>query len=333
LPLARALRSVLAQTWTRSRASVFDNASGDETEEVVKRLSREGSVSYHRHPSNLGAGPNFLHALAHVDAPFFSILSDDDLLLPRFYEEAMAAFARHPEAGFVCLDVLWANDRGDVRWESAMRECPEGLYAVPDGLRAMARFVPTTWTGVVFRREVVDVIGTLDLEVGTAFDVDFLLRAAARFPFVLRHAPGAVFIPVSIADALSLRGSVEGFWPGWTRMVDRIAEDSLLPQAVRTEAKAVLTERLAHYLGLLGLAALVRGDIAHAAQAAEVLTRDLGYRRRGLTLSLATAAVRLVPGSRAGLRTIFDLRQTSRHLWHRARGGQVLADVVPREVL
>ena len=327
--LRRAVRSVLAQTWPESRASVFDNASGDETESVVAELARDGRVSYHRHPENIESGPNFVYALAHVPTPFFSILSDDDLLLPGFYAEAMAAFARHPEAGFVCLDVLEMNARGDLRPEVAMAAAPEGLYAVPDGLLAFVRHVPTSWAGVVFRREVLQEVVNIDLEVGTASDVDFLFRAAARYPFVLRHVPGAIFVPASIAEVRSWRGSVDGFWPGWGRMVDRLASDPRLPADVRSEVRLVLMARLRQYLGFVAAAAIVRGDFAEAKRAADLLERELGQPTAARFLHLAASSCARIPGVHHLVRGAFAARQWLRHVRHRTFGGRRSADLGP----
>jgi hypothetical protein len=211
------------------------------------------------------------------------------------------------------------NARGDVRAERAMAACPEGLYPVPEGLRALVRHVPTTWTGVVFRREVLDVVGTLDLEVGAGSDVDLLFRAAVRFPFVLRHVPGAVFVPDSIADIPSWRGRVEGFWPGWGRMVDRLASDPSLPTEVQEEVRSVLTARLRHYMGLVSAAALVRGDFGQARLAADLLERELGRPGRARLLRAAASACAGVPGAHRGLRGAFALRQWLRHAVHAAR--------------
>src|SRR5260370_6369564 len=68
--LARALRSVLNQTYPHVRAAVFDNASGDETAAVVSEISRKDPrVSYHAHPENIGAAANFNFGVSRVETP------------------------------------------------------------------------------------------------------------------------------------------------------------------------------------------------------------------------------------------------------------------------
>jgi hypothetical protein len=83
--LARAIRSVLDQTVTDFEVHVYDNASGDETSQIVLDIvDRDRRVKYYRHPTNIGAIENFKFGVARVAAPYFNVLSDDDFLLPGF---------------------------------------------------------------------------------------------------------------------------------------------------------------------------------------------------------------------------------------------------------
>src|ERR1039458_5172442 len=100
-PLARAIQSVLCQSYPHFEVHVYDNASGDETPEVVAQFAaRDPRVKYHVHPRNIGMMENFAYGISHVETPFFSILSDDDFLLPGFFERAMSALEDYPEAMF-----------------------------------------------------------------------------------------------------------------------------------------------------------------------------------------------------------------------------------------
>jgi|GEM_PF-4090006 len=83
--LRRAISSVLNQTYPHFQVCVYDNASGDETASVVAELSKEDPrVKYHCHAENIGATENFIYGMEHVEIPFFTLLSDDDLIFPNF---------------------------------------------------------------------------------------------------------------------------------------------------------------------------------------------------------------------------------------------------------
>jgi glycosyltransferase involved in cell wall biosynthesis len=325
--LERAVRSVLEQRHPHVRASVFDNASGDETADVVARLrAADARVRYHCHDRNIGIVGNFHFALDSVETEFFSILCDDDFLLPGFTEAAAQGFAAHPDAAMVCCDVLQMNARGDVVREKPLGGCPQGRYDVPKGLLAMIRQGTPTLTGVVFRREVIGENGGFDQKVGAASDMDYLLRVAARHPLVISHTTGGVFAPESIGEVRSPRGSLEWFWPGWMAMVDGLAAaDGLSPQDA-AEVRARLLALIVRYLSYIGAAAVVRGHFDEARATAEVLAGPLERPARGRALRLLAAACRRVPGAHLVVRTAFRARAEARHVGHRVRGALLRPD-------
>src|SRR5690349_12064881 len=95
-----AIDSVLAQTYPHFLVRIYDNASNDGTEEVLREYAkRDKRVQYHIHAENLGSNNNWQYGFNQVDTPFFAVLSDDDLYMPTFLEEAMRSFAAHPDAG------------------------------------------------------------------------------------------------------------------------------------------------------------------------------------------------------------------------------------------
>src|SRR5690606_35210852 len=113
--LERAVRSFLAQSYGDFQIVVHDNASGDETAEVVARLNAEDArVRYHCNAENIGSIPNLIQALEQVDTPYFCILSDDDFVLPVFFSSAMAAHEKYPDLVFSATAVLEANEQGQV---------------------------------------------------------------------------------------------------------------------------------------------------------------------------------------------------------------------------
>jgi glycosyltransferase involved in cell wall biosynthesis len=113
--LAESIDSVLAQTYGDFRLVVADNASTDETREVVAAYVDDRRVEYLRRPENLGLLGNFQDCLQRLTGEYSLILCDDDLLRPTFLEETVAALDAQPAAGiahtaFAVLD----EDRGVV---------------------------------------------------------------------------------------------------------------------------------------------------------------------------------------------------------------------------
>ncbi|MGD0288888.1 MAG: glycosyltransferase family A protein [Candidatus Binataceae bacterium] len=192
--LDRAIRSVIAQNYPNSEIHVFDNASGDNTREVVARLAEKDSrVKYHRHPRNIGMMENFAHGISKVSTPFFSILSDDDFILPGFYDTAMRSLEEYPEAGFFLGGLLFADPAVQVVHASNVGRAMRGLIRQPDLFISLLPGAWLTWTSTVFRTERVKQAGGLNVAFGHTGDVDLVLRLAATYPAFLDPRPCAVF--------------------------------------------------------------------------------------------------------------------------------------------
>jgi len=151
--LRRAIKSVLNQTYPHFQVCVYDNASGDETEDVVAELSRKDPrVKYYCHAENIGALNNFNYGLKDVKTPFFSFLSDDDVLLPECLEIAMVGFKKFPDAAFSGGTTIAINEDGKV---CSVASWPWGYVMPPEGLFKMIdKYL--IWTSLVFRNEIIN---------------------------------------------------------------------------------------------------------------------------------------------------------------------------------
>jgi glycosyltransferase involved in cell wall biosynthesis len=189
--LERAVRSALGQSFRNLRVLVLDNDSEDQTPEVVAALAREDPrVFYHRHPRNVGLYDNFRFGLDAVETPYFSFLSDDDWLLPRFYERALASLKEHPRARFFCGRSWHHHLTHNTRRLEPARGWQEGLYRAGEAVPAMLER-PFTWTASLFSTEIRPHV--VPFEKIPTFDVLFLAKAAARFDFLVSGMACAVF--------------------------------------------------------------------------------------------------------------------------------------------
>jgi glycosyltransferase involved in cell wall biosynthesis len=82
LLLKRAIESAMKQRFDNISICVYDNASGDETESVVRELMQQDHrISYVKNDENIGCIANFYKGVEAVETDYYSILSDDDILL------------------------------------------------------------------------------------------------------------------------------------------------------------------------------------------------------------------------------------------------------------
>jgi glycosyltransferase involved in cell wall biosynthesis len=105
--LPRTLESVLAQTFDDFRVVVSDNASTDETPEVVAGIA-DPRLSYVRQPENRGILGNHNWILADVSSEYALIIPDDDLMYPDLLAQTVRILDENPGAGMVhtAFDVI-----------------------------------------------------------------------------------------------------------------------------------------------------------------------------------------------------------------------------------
>lgn len=280
--LGRAIRSVLNQTFPHFQVCVYDNASGDATAEVVQEfMQKDPRVTYYCHPENIGAGANFNYGLMRVETPFFSFLSDDDILLPEFYETTLEGFKNYPEAAFAAGSVIAMTEKGQVVSHQLSTWPRYGYYAPPDGLLEMLGYKHPMWTGVLFRREIISAVGQLD-EVGPLSDMDYELRIAAHFPFVLLEKPCAIFVHHSTSLSTAPYTDMGQFWPGFAKMIVNLDKVATLPLPIKIYCcRQILKYAKRH---LFGTGFLINKNYQDAYKCAATLERYFKDRMRSRVL-------------------------------------------------
>lgn len=180
--LSRAIRSVAAQTYQRVKICVYDNASGDETEELVREMARsDPRIRYYRHEKNIGATNNYNFGLGRIKTPYFSLLGDDDTITPHFYEQAVNELSRFPATGFFAGRTRVQDQQMGVERIQG-RSWKGGLYR--PGSNAVLHMLDEHFitTGVLFRRVVLDSVGVLDR---WGSDRNYMIIAASLYPFIV----------------------------------------------------------------------------------------------------------------------------------------------------
>jgi len=190
--LRRAILSVLRQTHRNLQISIFDNASGDNTESVVDELSRNDKrIEYHCHKENIGASRNFKYAFNSVETPYFSVISDDDFLALDFYENAVNVLSNNSDVMFVVLNTLIVDEHASLIGDCVSTNSLT-FYRDKDRFDILhSGAIPLTWTAMVFRKELAQIYADMDDRYDVAADMRFLLHSAARYNFAHLSKVGA----------------------------------------------------------------------------------------------------------------------------------------------
>jgi glycosyltransferase involved in cell wall biosynthesis len=98
--LKECLQSVLSQTLQDIEVFVSDNASTDDTETVVKSFDDE-RVTYSPLKEDVGQYGNMTRCLHLGSAPYLTLLTDDDTMLPENLERKVPILDENPDVGIV----------------------------------------------------------------------------------------------------------------------------------------------------------------------------------------------------------------------------------------
>lgn len=230
--LKRAIQSVLNQSYQGFVLYVFDNASTDNTAEVVASFN-DPRIHYVRHKKNIGLFQNFAQSLSYVKTEYFSFLSDDDYLLPWFYETTLAAHKLAPEVGFVATHTIIANNNWKPIPGQKLSLSPHGYFSTDERTLNLLHIGVPLWTGIMYKSSLLAQVESITPDIGMIFDQDFTLRYAAYAPFILIGRAGAIFSKWE--GSKSYQHSLEDFWPSYPNFIKSILKCSPITDTVKVQ--------------------------------------------------------------------------------------------------
>lgn len=176
--LRHAMASVVAQTFTDWEILVVDNASQDNTREVVEEF-KEKPIQYIRHESNRGGAVARNTGITHSQSEYIAFLDDDDEWLPKKLEAQMNVFEHSsPQVGAVYTGHRNVN-RGTGETTGIWRPLKRGnIYE-----ELMKKNWVSTTSSVVLRRECVEKVGIFDERLPSFQDYDLWIRIAKEYEF------------------------------------------------------------------------------------------------------------------------------------------------------
>jgi glycosyltransferase involved in cell wall biosynthesis len=306
--LQRAVQSVLKQTYREFRVQIYDDASKDHTPEVAGKLCKQDSrIEYIRRPQNIGQQRNFVEAANCVETSFFSFLPDDDLMLPEFFEVALAGFRAHEEAAMAVLPTLHMAPNG-VILDVPLLRWPEGLLRPPEAVLSCVRYGNPGLPSLLIRHQVWTQFEGFDSRTWPSDDLDFELRVTARLPVVVFKKPGGIQVMHKASNTLAT-GLLDMIWPSWLHIIEKFEQDEAVTPEIRKEVAANLHKRLERVLVTHGvLRSISRGRWEEADRAARLFAQRTDRSESLRLLSVITKLTRALPGSRVLLRGLLCAR-------------------------
>lgn len=167
------LRSIAAQSYPRVEHIVVDGGSDDGTLELLRRYEASHGIRWISEPDR-GMYDAVNKGLRLATGSIVSYLNSDDRYLPWTIEVAVSAL-RSANADLVYGDLLRIDELRGIRVP---------VFQPRFGRRRTAAFGTLYQPAVLFRREVVEILGGFDDRLRYVADLDFWLRASEQFRFV-----------------------------------------------------------------------------------------------------------------------------------------------------
>ncbi|MFP3551100.1 glycosyltransferase [Paraburkholderia sp. SIMBA_049] len=213
-----AVGSVLTQTFADWQLIVSDNASTDHTREVMAELiAQDSRIQYFRHDENIGMLGNWESLIKRIDTKYFVVLTDDDLLLPRFFATILPHLENDPELG-MCFGTTAILDADGRHLGNAPAAIKPGRYSVGEGAVEMTYRQHPASNGALTRTAAFLGVGGFDVRAQYVADLDFMVRVAACCPVMyVDH-----YVACHIQHANNAFANATAWYPGLTVLLENL---------------------------------------------------------------------------------------------------------------
>ena len=240
-----AVLSVLGQTYPNIQLLVVDDASTDNSAEVISELvAAYPRIHFLPLSRNLGNCRAFNHALGYAAGEYVIDLAADDVLLPERVSKGVEALrAAGDSFGVNFTDAEWMAEDGGFLYRHSDR-FPNTLIPQGDIYKELvARFFICSPT-MMFRKGVIDALGGYDEDLAYE-DFDFWIRSSRHFYYC--YTPEVLVRKRMVKNSMSHR-QFSLFSPQ-LRSTFRVCEKILVLNRKRDEQKA-LARRIRYEMGV-----------------------------------------------------------------------------------
>jgi glycosyltransferase involved in cell wall biosynthesis len=221
--LSATIDSILKQTWSDFELIVRDDASTDQTRQIVSRYAdQDNRIRYEVSTRNLGMPDNLNEGIRGARGYYVANLHDGDLYASTLLEKWTSALDLHPTAAFVFNQYRFIKKDGSTAVIHGEDLPPlfTGKRLLEDIYFSRWRFNSPIWGTVMARRSAYIAAGLFDARFGCVADVDMWMRLAESHDVAYIREP---LISIPSRDALPSNWSVPEdvvrkiFWEGRMR--------------------------------------------------------------------------------------------------------------------
>lgn len=113
--IATTVQSVLASTYKNFEIHIIDNASTDNTVEVIKSIQKQNkNIFLHKNKVNIGMFPNMNKCIKIANGKYLKIICSDDILYPKCLEDEVNILENHKNVVLVYGASNIITDKGRI---------------------------------------------------------------------------------------------------------------------------------------------------------------------------------------------------------------------------
>ncbi len=177
--LARAIHSVLRQTYQNLEIIVVDDGTNPETAAVVQSFKTAIPIVYIRNDRNLGVATSRNVGMKTAEGSYIALLDDDDEFLESKIERQLNVALSLKEKALIVCNGYAGSDRGhsyqyDIHKPSGYIPSSKHIFPVRHGLPT-----PSSW---FFHRELMEAVGCFDEQIPRWEDTECCVRLMMQFP-------------------------------------------------------------------------------------------------------------------------------------------------------
>ena len=175
--VARAISSVLYQTFTDYEIIVVDDGSTDGTLDSLDQFRH--SIKYISHQENLGVSAARNTGIKASRSPFIAFLDSDDYWLPEKLAGQMNFFLQNKNAVACQTEEIWIR--------KGLRVNPRKKHVKPSGdiFEPSLKLCLVSPSAVMLKRSLLEKVGLFDEDLPACEDYDLWVRIACRYPVYL----------------------------------------------------------------------------------------------------------------------------------------------------
>lgn len=187
--VAEAIESILAQTLTDFEFIIVDDASQDNSAQIIRSYEkRDSRIRFLQHDRNLGAAAAFNYGLAQASGEYYARMDHDDISLPQRLQKQVEFLQHNPEVGLVGTHQRWVDQD--------LNPVPGYKLPLEHPLIVLNLFVGPALHGPTFvaRRGILAEVGDYNEKTDTnCGDMELALRLLARTQCRLANLPDALY--------------------------------------------------------------------------------------------------------------------------------------------